>query len=191
MSLGNMEQRTAGMKRQAKELIEQAYHRGYAEGYSRAENDYYAKTEDDRQSSYELGSNMAWDAARKLISMNYIECNKVLSDGVLTVETVDDIFIKYTAPEVIEKIHKYEETQKQKADEEICVGDEVILNANSSYDANTKAIVIVNDNSTRYPYNVLGPNGDTEWIDRDSIDRKTGRTFLEIVEVLKKLKESK
>jgi len=188
MGLGSMEQRTAGMKRQAKELIEQSYLRGYKAGYSKAETDYHANTEDDRQSSYELGSNMAWEAARKLVSMNYIECNKVLSDGVLTVETVDDIFIKYTASEAIEKIQAYAEQKKQKEDEEICVGDEVILNANSSYDANTKAIVIVNDNSTRYPYNVLGPDGETEWVDLDAIDGKTGHTFPEIVEALEKLR---
>ena len=65
--LETMVQQTAGMKKQAQELIEQAYQRGYRAGYSKAENDYHAKTEEDRQSSYELGLNEAWEAARKII----------------------------------------------------------------------------------------------------------------------------
>lgn len=36
MSLGTMEQRTEGMKRQAAELIEQAYNRGFKAGYDKA-----------------------------------------------------------------------------------------------------------------------------------------------------------
>lgn len=191
MSLGTMEQRTEGMKKQAQELIEQAYQRGYRAGYSKAENDYHAKTEDDRQSSYELGLNMAWEAARKLVSMGYKECNEVLGDGILTVETIDEIFVRCTASEAIEKLCAYEEQKKQEEDSEIRVGDEVILNGNSSFDTNTKAIVIALYDKTDYramfPYNVMIADGDTDWIDRDDIDRKTGRHFPEIVEVLKKI----
>ena len=129
MSLGTMEQ----IKKQAQELIEQAYQRGYKTGeelieqayqcgyntgYSKAETDYHAKTEDDRQSSYELGLNMAWEAAYKLVF------NQGNIRDVFDTESLGSIFEEYSATEAIEKIRAYEEKQK-KQDDEIRVGDEV------------------------------------------------------------------
>lgn len=116
------ESNTQVMKLQAQELIEQAYQRGYKAGYSKAENDYHVKTEDDRQSSYELGLNVAWETARKLVSMDYRECNEVLGDGVLTIDTINEIFVRCTPSEAINKLRAYE-ARKQKEESEIHVGD--------------------------------------------------------------------
>lgn len=186
------EANTQGMKRQAQELIEQAYQRGYKAGYSKAENDYHAKTEDDRQSSYELGMNEAWEAARKLVLMDCRECNKVLGDGVLTIDTDDEIFTRCTASEAIEKIRAYEnqKKQKEKGDTEIRVGDVI-------RDDDVEAVVTwcdgknwngfllkgedVGVGEVGQVYSCMSCNG---W-------KKTCRHFHEIAEVLKKLQEGK
>lgn len=108
MNLGTMEQRTEGMKRQSQELIDQAYFEGMKEA---------EQIIDTNKAAWKhQGRNEAWEAARKLVSMDYKECNKVLGDGVLTVETIDEIFVRYTASEAIEKIRAYEEQKKQKQD---------------------------------------------------------------------------
>ncbi len=132
-----IKKQTQELKKQAQELIDPAYQRGYKagyedgvnagyntgatdgykkgfeEGYSNAEIDYHAQTEDDRQSSYELGLNMAWYAAQKLVSAGYKECNEILGDGVLEIESVDDVFVRCTASEAIKKLNEYEQ-KKQK-----------------------------------------------------------------------------
>jgi len=195
MSLGSMEQRTAGMKRQAQELIEQAYQRGFNAGYSKAENDYHAKTEDDRQASYELGLNMAWEAARKIGQNSQSGLEYQIGFDFSKMKSYESanpswwVVMNYSASEAIERIRAYEEQKKQEEDEEIKVGDEVVLNANPSLDENTKAIVIANEGNVMFPYNVMFDNGETDWVDRDDISGKTGRTFPEIVEVLKKMRE--
>lgn len=187
--LGNQEHRTEGIRKQASELIEQAYNRGYTEGYSKAENDYHAKTEDDRQSSYELGLNMAWDAARKIMldeGYSKEELGYIFSDYDNPLHAIDvhGILRDYSASEAIEKLCAYEEKKKQEADE-IHVGDEVILNENviSNYKPNTKAVVIRIDCRSKCSYNVMFANGDTEWIEKNEV-RKTGKHFSEIADVM-------
>lgn len=205
MSLGTMEQRTEGMKRQAQELIEQAYNRGYNAGYDEGKGQAWSEEvkkyeiEPEKAMKYiEQGRNEAWEAARKIFINE--------KNGGLKQEDFVSLFdgkkpvtvLAYkSATEVVEKLRAYEE-KKQKEDEEdkeIHVGDEVILNGNSSFDENTKAIVIALYNNTDYramfPYNVMIADGDTDWVDRDDISGKTGRTFPEIVEVLKKMQEDK
>lgn len=179
MSLGNMEQRTGGMKRQAQELIEQAYNRGYAAGYFKAENDYHAKTEDDRQSSYELGLNMAWEAVRKIIgyTADALSCENLIK--LFGTDDYDIIMQHFSASEAISKIKAYEEKKQEK--DEIKVGDEVI------YHDDKGVVVLVANNGKAI--SIMSADGG--WMIRADSEEvvKTGRTFPEIVEVLKKLKE--
>ena len=187
MSLGTMEQRTEGMKKQAQELIEQAYNRGFKAGQENA-------LAVNSNKFVEQGRNEAWEAARKF----YLP----IKDGGLFAEEIREIFgvesfatilKEFSASEAVERLRVYEneEQEKQEKDEEIHVGDEVILNANSSFGANTKAIVIAyyKDDKAMFPYSVMIKDGDTDWVDIDEIDHKTGRHFPEIAEVLNKLKE--
>lgn len=104
--------------------FELGHKKGFEEGYSKAENDYYAKTKDDRQTCYELGLNMAWEAAKKIDS--YCGNNKPL-DEMFGEHGIADIKRHFTASEAIEKINAYEEQKKQTKDE-IKVGDEVVSN---------------------------------------------------------------
>lgn len=50
--------------------IEQALKSEYSKGYSKAENDYYAQSEKDRQSSYDCGYNKAIDDIREKLMQN-------------------------------------------------------------------------------------------------------------------------
>lgn len=72
------------------------------------------------------GRNEAWEAARKIVEMPDPPYWEVFD------EYKDDLFGKITASEAIEKLKAYEE--KQKADEEIKVGDEVrILGTDNNF----------------------------------------------------------
>lgn len=104
---------TAGMKRQAAELIEQAYQRGYKSGQENA-------LTVDSDKFREQGRNEAWELAYRLVF------NQGNIRDVFDVEALGRIFETYSATEAIEKIREYEERQKE--DNKIKVGDEVELN---------------------------------------------------------------
>ena len=180
MSLGNMEQRTEGIRKQASELIEQAYQRGFKAGYSKAENDYHTKTEDDRQSSYELGLNEAWEAFKtihKLAPYCFLDC---FPNG-------NDELYSLSINEVIRRVREYE--KKQEEDSEIRVGDEVTYtfhNGRSITPFVVFKIECLEDGGKYY----TGLETSTMKCVYGGLDYvKTGRTFPEIAEVLKKLKE--
>lgn len=113
MSLGTMEQRTEGIKRQADELIEQAYQRGFKAGQVDNQTFHESICEKCKNGLINQGRNEAWEAAKKLVSAGYKECNEILGDGVLAIETIDEIFLRCTASDAIEKLRKYEEQKKQ------------------------------------------------------------------------------
>jgi hypothetical protein len=163
------------MKRQAQNLIAQAYQLGYQEGREDAltvDSDKYR----------EQGRNEAWEAARKLVSMGYKECNEVLGDGILTIETNDEIFTRFTASEAIDKLRKYEEQKKQEEDSEIHVGDEVMYHED-------KGIVIREINTNICICMMMGYDGSYTMKAYKHELVKTGRTFHEIAEVMKKMRE--
>ena len=91
---------------------EQEYRRGYQEGYSKAETDYHAQTEKDRQSSYELGLDVAWDAARRIVgdagdALDLLDVEKIFGT-----DNYDVIMLNFSPSEAIEKIREWEEKQK-------------------------------------------------------------------------------
>lgn len=115
--LGTKEQRTEGMKRQAQDLIDQAYQHGY----QKAEEDYHIQSEKDRDSSYqcgyeygvEQGRNQAWEAAKRVScgtlvgGYSYNDLIKIFGTPVY-----DNIFTKNTASEAIEKLKAWEQKQQ-------------------------------------------------------------------------------
>lgn len=197
MSLETMEQRTertertAGMRIQAQELIDQAYKCWYNAGYAKAENDYHAQTEKDRQSSYELGLNEAWDAARTLLKVSIKESNEILScDGDETFEdmTLAESFCNISASRAIKKIRAYEK-KKQEEDSEIRVGDEVVNNNGD------KGIVLCYYHETDSCGNwkeewlvVYMSNYDVPQTVTKKRFKKTGKHY-DVMSILKKMKE--
>ena len=171
MSLGTMGQRTEGIKKQAQQLIEQAYYRGFKAG--REDMQDWEKDQADRL--IEQGRNEAWELAYRLVF------NQGNIRDVFDVEALGRIFETYSATEAIEKIREYEERQKQEEDSKIRVGDEVIYH-------DDKGVVVLVANNGR-AISIMSANGG--WMIRADNKElvKTGRTFPEIVELLKKMQE--
>ena len=176
MSIAAIEQETAGIKKQAKELIEQAYLRGYKAGQENA-------LAVDSDKFREQGRNEAWEAARKLF-LNEENGGLKQEDFVSLFDGKRPVMVLAykSASEVIAKIKAYEE-QKQKEADEIHVGDEVI----PTYGVTEPFIAIAVDNDAVYGFDI---NGNYRGASKSETDfKKTGRHFDEIAEVLKKMKE--
>ena len=92
-------------KNQSAAIVDKAAHAGYDIGY---------------HDGYEKGLNDAWECAQKVRHMTFAD-----RVGIFGTESVTDIFNRYSASEAIAKIKEHEE--KKKADEEIKVGDEVMV----------------------------------------------------------------
>jgi hypothetical protein len=163
------------MKRQSQELIEQAYNRGYKAGYDKA----FATLNENWQlvtsEAEEKGRNEAWEAAMKICSDEGLTLDEV--NTIFRHRHVGTIFLEYSASEAIEKLKEYEEKK------EISIGDEVITSGG------TKFIVLhlYGDRKAFDGLYVNGAGADTK-LDISRVI-KTGRTFPQIAEVLKKLKE--
>lgn len=85
-----------GMKKQAQELIEQAYKRGFKDG---------------RRNGIEEGRYEAWEALKKISEMEGYK--------------LYDIFKEFSASEVVEKLRAYEKRMEQEENKKIKVGDEI------------------------------------------------------------------
>lgn len=179
--LGNAEQRTEGMKKQAQELIELTY----LSGYKKAEEDYYIQTEKDRESSYQLGievgRNEAWGAARKIMSQNDASWDMKEMKEIFGSSYSTDIMHDLSASEAIEKIREYE--QKKQVDEDFKVGDVIIQNG-------VEAVVTWCNGEEWNGFLIKGEDAGEVGQTYSCISckgwEKTGRTFHEIAEVLKK-----
>ena len=111
--------------------------------------------------AYQRGLDDAWEAARKIVEMSDPPYWGVFN------EYKDDLFKKITAAEAIEKLKAYEE--KQKADDKIKVGDEVI------YNGTTKCIVVRPEDDERYA-SLIDSDGTHYSADHREC-KKTGRHF--------------
>lgn len=155
----------------------------FNDGYKKCLDDMelVRKKERDRgyDDGYQSGLADAWDAARK-ICLNTCDGGMTIAEiaKIFDVSYYRDAMKKYSASEAIEEIRAYEQAQKEK-EEQIQVGDEVIT-------ASGKAVVMgVGPVHFEY-FNADGSSG----YDEVKNVKKTGRTFPEIAEVLRKMKES-
>lgn len=99
-------------KQRASAMIDETY----CKGYDKACSDCEVTIEE----SYQRGLDNAWECARKVRHMLFADRTEIFGT-----ESVTDIFNHYSASVAIAKIKEYEE--KKKADEEIKVGDEVLV----------------------------------------------------------------
>lgn len=134
--------------------------------------------------SYERGLNLAWECAKKIATDMTIENLKscgLIFDGEYEPEEYEyscEVINKYSASEAIAKIKEYEEHKKK--DEEIKVGDEVVYL--------DRVFVITSIVKNEY---IIGFDSNGEYCSYHYKTKlkKTGRTFPQIVEVLKQIKE--
>ena len=144
----------------------------YRDGYDHCEKE----MRDHAGESYQRGLDDAWKAARKIVTW---PDRSLVNSDTFDLDHGESIFTKYSASEAIAKLKAYEE--KQKADDEIKVGDEVKWNSD---------LIVV----TR-----LYEDGGFDWCDGISNDgrafhilgknvRKTGRHF-DIESILEEMRE--
>ena len=170
---------TEGIKKQAQELIDQAYQRGYKDGEN-SRIDECAKALDE---AVIAGRNEAWDAAKRIIGDSgddTLYCKDLME--LFGSDDYDIIMRHFSATEVIEKIREWEEKQKQQTDSEISVGDEVYT-LDETYHS---VVTNIYDNYGRKKAVVITQSG--KW-DVDDIEHlhKTGRHFDEIEYILKQM----
>lgn len=116
MILGSKEQRTEGIRRQAQELIDQAYDRGFKAGKEAFVTD-ENKVAD---KAYQKGLDDAWGCADKLNRMTIDEVRSAFNPFGLTIER-ESVFMCCTPNIAIEKIRQYEEQRKAEDEEkELC-----------------------------------------------------------------------
>ena len=158
----------------AQKQVNEAYQRGLEDGKKA-----FDLLDAERDSEYQRGLNDAWEAARKIVT--WPDRSLVNSDS-FDLDPGENIFTKYSASEAITKLKAYEE--KQKAYDEIKVGDEVVW----TEDEDTVIIVTI-----------IYTSSGIEWCDGICRDgkvyqiitehaRKTGRHF-DIDKILEEMKE--
>lgn len=124
--------------------------------------------------AYRKGLDDAWEAAGKVV-FSRDEGGTSISDldEIFGYCTIQQVFRRYTASEAIAKLKAYEE--KQKADDEIKVGDEVIsLKVNGEVIEELPPWIVTYE--TKYSYQGFEASGMFHKNPKDSV-RKTGRHF--------------
>ena len=148
------------------------------EAYQRGINDGSLDVKQRVEGAYQRGLDDAWEMARKIVLS--------VNEGGLSVQNLSKLFgtyasryalKKYSASEAIEKLKAYEE--KQKADDEIEVGDEVIY-------IEHRFIVFATETEECYAslFDVNGRHASASQKDC----KKTGRHF-DIDKILEEMKE--
>ena len=154
--------------------IDEAYQRGFDDGKKA-----FDLLDAERDSEYQRGLDDAWEAARRVAFNPHM--------GGLSVEDLEkafdclvpqQVFKNYTAKQTIEKLKAYEE--KQKADDEIKVGDEVEDHTDSLH--KKAAVWSIKGDVLR----VIAVGGGT-WMLRKNNAVRTGRHF-DIDKILEEMK---
>jgi hypothetical protein len=139
-------------------------------------NEHYGELQD---TAYQRGLNDAWEAARKISLMSPNEIEKVFPGAA----KYNRYNLGYSGVEAIEKLKAYEE--KQKAADDIKVGDEVIsLKRNGEVIEDMSPWIVTYE--TKYSYQGFEADGMSRKNPKDSV-RKTGRHF-DIQKILEEMR---
>lgn len=118
---GTQAERTKGMKIQAQELIDQAYKRGFKDGYDKHATDAKDVRECAEHEAYHCGLDDAWECARKIVNA-YTHANAENPNGLHKV--FGDYLTAYTfdmsPSEAIEKIKAWEQKKAEEEEKELC-----------------------------------------------------------------------
>lgn len=128
--------------------------------------------------AHQRGLEDAWEAARKIVTW---PDRSLVNSDTFDLDHGENIFTKYSASEAIAKLKAYEE--KQKADDEIKVGDEVQL----CNDPNV-CFVVISIDTLNEDISGFNRNGHTYSCRPKDAWRKTGRHF-DIESILEAMKE--
>ena len=174
----NIKERIQGLNKQTKELIDQVYRQGYKAGQENA-------LTVDSNRFIEQGRNEALEAIKKIylpVDMGGLpgdEIKKIFDEL-----SWYNIVTKFSASEIVEKLRAYEEQKKQKEDIEIHIGDEVVWTVD-----NCDSGIVTKIESSENAMWIIKPDGLQICASKCKLWKKTGRTFPEIAEFLKKMQE--
>ena len=183
-------EQTVGLCKEAMTNVRNAYDRGYKQGFKDGEdieqkNGAVTKVEVAKM-EYERGLNDAWEAARKIMlckskgGLGYEVVLKIFQQANITGTEHFDILHEWPASEAVAKIKKYEEKQKE-SEKEFKIGDEVI-----TYDR--KFVVLGIDSGEWYNLWCLDDGLTYDNICSKNLT-KTGRSFPQLAELFKQMKE--
>lgn len=162
---------TEGLCKEVANCIRNAYDRGYKQGGKDAEKE--ARKKEYWEQGYNEGLKDAWTCCRDMEEILFDVDNNKFSE-IFGAPDFHSALTHFDVEKCIQKIKEYEEKQKQ--DDEIKVGDEVI------FPNGKKGIVWLiygNECHTMGDYNRVRPK---EYL------KRTGRHFDQIAEVLEQLK---
>ena len=142
-------------------------------------NEHYGELKDD---AYKRGLEDAWGAARKIVRMPEGDLLNIFTECYSAVCTALQVLLKYDTSEAIAKLKAYEE--KQKADSEIKVGDEVYAYTPSGKTRPFVIIKIYDEDGVKY---YSGINADGNHVQGGLNYIKTGRHFPHVAELLKEM----
>lgn len=185
-------EQTVGLCKEAMTNVRNAYDRGYKQGYKDGEdieqkNGAVTKAEVAKM-EYERGLNDAWEAARRIMlckskgGLGYEVVLKIFQRADITGTEHFDILHEWPASEAVVKIKKYEEKQKQAEEKEkFKVGDEVISDA--------RRFIVLGIDASGW-YNMWCLDNGLTYDNLCSKDlTKTGRSFPQLAELFKQMKE--
>ena len=177
-----------GIKKQAQELIDQAYQRGFKAGQVDNQTFHESVCEKCRNGLIEQGRNEAWEVAKKIALLP--------DDGGLSIPDIQTIFRvsndglvfeSFSASEAIEKIREWEKEKKQK-ENEIRVGDEIRVGEEYRNAFNVVVCLVGERQDGIEVYQCISKSGmHFTYTSEDNVC-KTGRHFPQISEVLEKIK---
>lgn len=170
-------EQTVGLCREAMTNVRNAYDRGYKQGFKDGKLEI-------KTSTYTRGLNDAWETAKKIVSVGTTDkmMNEIFSDDYYYM-SLSAFFNKYSVDEVMSKIKEYEEKQEEQAKEEekFKVGDEVITDE--------RKFVVLGIDSGEW-YNLWCLDDGLTYDNICSKDlTKTGRSFPQLAELFKQMKE--
>lgn len=176
-------QQTVGLCQEAMTNVWNAYDRGYKQGFKDGKLEVVT-------SSYTRGLNDAWEAARKIMlskssgGLGYEVTLNIFQQADITGTEHFDILRTCSASETVAKIKEYEEKQAEqqaKEEEKFKVGDEVITDE--------RKFVVLGIDSGEW-YNLWCLDDGLTYDNICSKDlTKTGRSFPQLAELFKQMKE--
>lgn len=171
-----------GLKMQALTCIEATYDKGYKDGIKdgNINNGTFAKK---IREAYNNGLDNAEKAIKRVLnepSKGGLYANEM--QEIFGIKGTFAIFLTYSMSEIIERIREYDELKqheelKKVCDDEIHVGDEIILDS--------KKYIVVN--KTKYKYSVVIVNDTDVLVTLAENVKKTGRKY-SVAEMLEELK---
>lgn len=147
----------------------------------------FEEIENIKQTAYENGLHDAWEIAKKIECVSGYDGNELVE--IFGTYNVEVIFAKYTASEALDKVRAYEEQKEKAVNDEIAIGDEIIVKVLRSNREEIPVIVCRIDYASTTPvykcFSFIENAGFV--ISHNRFIKKTGRHFPQITSLMNKL----